>query len=88
MKHYHYAAKWHLLSKQINKHITYPGADGFHADVGNSVSDNDLGSGRHQPRGGIPYRRSAATHWYGRHGLLVVARPRGAPELAASRAYL
>lgn len=64
------------------------GADGLHAAGGDSVPDNDPGGGLHQPRGGVPDGARATAGGLGGAGVLVVARPRRAAQLAAARTHL
>lgn len=64
------------------------GADGLHAAVGDAVPGDYPGGGQHQPRGGVPDGRGAAATRHRGHGLLVVARPCCATQLAAPRTHL
>lgn len=68
--------------------MSLSGADRLHAGVRDEPDHHDPGRGLHQPRGGVPDRRGAAAGGHGRGGVLELARPQRAAQLAASRTHL
>lgn len=64
------------------------GADGLHAAGGDALPGHHPGGGRHQPRGGVPDGAGALAGRHRGHGLLELAGPRRAAQLAAAGTHL
>lgn len=62
--------------------LNLSGANRLFADVGNLVSGHDSGGGFHQPCGGVFDWSLASAGGYSGSGLLVVAGPQRAAQLA------